>query len=79
MDQGKSAEGRWVLTNTTQLTAEQAQKVFDFIQENMTVFQEMADAEKKEHSRALARAYSILLSKADVTATRNTHHYPTKE
>lgn len=65
LDQGKSAEGRWVLTNTTQLAAEQAQKVFDFIRENLGEFEKIAEEEKEERSRVLAQVYSFLLRDAE--------------
>ncbi len=58
-------EGKPALTNQNQLSPEQAQELFDYIQQNEELLQTMAEKEEEDKRRILAHIYRLLLRAAD--------------
>jgi len=65
LNKDKPGEGQWKLTNTTQLSGDQAQKVFEFIQKTLISFEKMAQEDREERVKALGIVYNIILNWPD--------------
>jgi hypothetical protein len=61
-EQSQPQENRWVLTNQIQLSGNQSQEFFLFLEKNEELLQKMEIEDDNERSRILGEVYSYILS-----------------